>query len=279
MGDTSNSAYSAVRSSGARKPGDVPGVGGEEEGRGGLRLGSMSLWRALLDGQPASQFLIEIVTGRILHANPAAAALHDRSVSALCNSTLYDLLETPDIAMGDVVDELLDGQRFYIRISRGLASGRRRMVAIEATPVELDRSGPALHIIERGASAHLRAGGAPGPHEQRRDDAALAFYRLKSVPQERFVAIDRALMRLFEAPSPNKLYEMGLSGLHVDARERDRFLETLADRGEVFRYESRLRTLGGREIRIANTARRYLEEDGKPTIDGVIEDISQQCPD
>ena len=45
-------------------------------------------------------------------------------------------------------------------------------------------------------------------------------------------------------------------------------------RSEVMRYELRMRTIKGREIRTAHTAFRHLDESGNPVFDGALEDIT-----
>jgi len=47
-------------------------------------------------------------------------------------------------------------------------------------------------------------------------------------------------------------------------------------KGEVMRYELRMRTVKGREIRTADTAFRHLDESGNPVFDGAFEDITRR---
>ena len=88
-----------------------------------------------------------------------------------------------------------------------------------------------------------------------------------------------ALVRILGYPDPASLEASFASTFYVSAEDVETFTGRLNEFGIVRGFETQLRGVDGRQIRVRNTARLHRDTDGNVGyIEGVIEDVSRSWP-
>ena len=77
-------------------------------------------------------------------------------------------------------------------------------------------------------------------------------------------------------PDPASLESLYASTFYISAEDEETFKDRLHEFGVVRGFETHLRGVDGRDIRLRNTARLHRDEDGEVGyVEGVIEDVSR----
>lgn len=106
------------------------------------------------------------------------------------------------------------------------------------------------------------------------DHFPLGVYRC--TPEGGFLDANPALVRILGYPDPESLETLYSSTLYVSTEDEKTFKARLEEFGVVRGFETELRGVDGRKIRLRNTARIHREADGKVAyVEGVIEDVSR----
>ena len=106
------------------------------------------------------------------------------------------------------------------------------------------------------------------------DHFPLGVYRC--TPGGEFLDANPALVRILGYPDPESLATQYAPTLYVGAADEETFRARLEEFGIVRGFETELRGVDGRRIRLRNTARIHREADGKVGyVEGVIEDVSR----
>lgn len=91
-----------------------------------------------------------------------------------------------------------------------------------------------------------------------------------------FLDANPALVRILGYPDPASLSSLYASSFYVNAEDEAGFKERLREFGIVRGFETQLRGVDGRNIRLRNTARIHLDADGKVGyVEGIVEDVSR----
>jgi PAS domain-containing protein len=86
----------------------------------------------------------------------------------------------------------------------------------------------------------------------------------------------RALVRILGYPDPASLASLYASTFYVNAEDEETFKARLREFGVVRGFETHLRGVDDRDIRLRNTARIHRDADGKiGYVEGVVEDVSR----
>ena len=98
----------------------------------------------------------------------------------------------------------------------------------------------------------------------------------RSVPQGkgRFLELNPAMVKIFEAESIEQLLNISFEELYCDPTERNALVDNVLCHGHVSGEEVRLKTLLGREFDAAITAVMKKDNTGEVYFDGILEDIS-----
>ena len=105
------------------------------------------------------------------------------------------------------------------------------------------------------------------------DNLPLGVYRC--TPDGEFLDANPALIRILGYPDPATLDRVYASTLYVAPGDNEHFRTRLEQFGLVRSFETNLRCVDGRNIRLRNTARVHRNTDGEVDyIEGVIEDVS-----
>ena len=236
---------------------------------------SLALYRRMFDTHPAAQLLIDAHSGSILRANAAAIAFYGYTDERLRRMRLHDLIVDPPEEAEQSVDALASGRRSRVRTRQCAKDGARRHVEIDGVTIE-NGDQRLLYVVMRDVTERVQFEAALRDYREIFENVPVPFYRATRGATGRFLRFNPAFVRLFEAETPEQLFECEIASLYVDPHERERFSNTLMEHGEVYRYELQLKTFSGRVIWAADTAYEHLDEHGNHVFDGVLEDITRQ---
>ncbi|MEF8833713.1 MAG: sensor domain-containing diguanylate cyclase [Halofilum sp. (in: g-proteobacteria)] len=234
------------------------------------------LYQRIFEHHPTSQMLVDAHSGEILHANEAAVDLFGGSTARLVETRLPQLIEDLSDPGGAPIQCRLAATPLPLQVCLHIAGRGWCHIEIEGTRIEADSEQPLLHVTVRDITERIRTERALRDFEEIFEDVPVPFYRAAAGASGRFLRVNPALVRLFEADSAEQLLKLEIASLYVDPDERVRFSNTLIRDGEVMSYELRMRTVKGREIRTADTAFHHLDESGNPVFDGALEDITRR---
>ncbi len=144
------------------------------------------------------------------------------------------------------------------------------LVKGEIGPAELERSiRYALDRVE--ALTALRE--SEERHRGMFDHLPIGVYRC--TPQGGFLDANPALVRILGYPDPSTLERSYAANYYVSPSDQEHFKSRLNQFGMVRGFETQLKCVDGRQIRLRNTARIQRGPDGKVTyVEGTVEDIS-----
>jgi PAS domain S-box-containing protein len=159
--------------------------------------------------------------------------------------------------------------------------GSRLYVAVQAGPI-LNRDGKYVGSIAGiiDITARKRAEGEALQLQQRFEEFVnnlpLGVYRNTPGSEGRFLEINSAMVRMFEAESREELMSRRVSDLYADPAQRKVFSEKMMRYGAVKGEEIQLVTLKGRPFPASLTAVKKLDANGEVCFDGVVEDITER---
>lgn len=106
------------------------------------------------------------------------------------------------------------------------------------------------------------------------DHLPMGVYRCS--PEGEFLDANPALVRILGYPDPASLASLYASTFYVGAEDEEAFKERLREFGVVRGFETQVRGVDGRDIRLRNTARIHRNADGEVGyVEGVVEDVSR----
>ena len=106
------------------------------------------------------------------------------------------------------------------------------------------------------------------------DHLPMGVYRC--TPEGEFLDANPALVRILGYPDPASLASLYAYTFYVNAEDEETFKARLREFGIVRGFETQLRGVDGRNIRLRNTARIHRDADGEVGyVEGVIEDVSR----
>ena len=144
------------------------------------------------------------------------------------------------------------------------------LVKGEIGPAELERS--IRYVLDRvEALTALRE--SEERHRGMFDHLPIGVYRC--TPQGGFLDANPALVRILGYPDPATLEKSYASNFYVSPADQEHFKSRLNQFGLVRGFETQLRCVDGRQIRLRNTARIQRGPDGEVTyVEGTVEDVS-----
>lgn len=234
-----------------------------------------ALYRETFEEHPAIKLLLDPATGGIHDANPAAAAFYGYGREAMQCMNVERLETHPAGALRRHIDAVRHRHQDHCVAEHRLASGDVRDVEIESALMRVGGR-EYIYAIVHDITERVRYQRALEDYRAFFNHLPVAFYRAMPGPEGRFLRVNPAMVRLFEAPSAEALMEIPIASLYADAGGRQHFSDTLLAQGEVLRHEIRMRTLEGNTIWVADTAHLHQDEDGRQVFDGVLEDITRR---
>ena len=146
------------------------------------------------------------------------------------------------------------------------------LVKGQIKPEDLERS--IRYALDRmEAERALRA--SEERHRAMFDHLPLGVYRC--TPEGEFLDANPALVRILGYPDPASLKNLYASTFYVSDEDAEMFEARLKEFGIVRGFETRVRGVDGRTIRLRNTARIHRDTDGNVSyVEGIIEDVSRE---
>ncbi|WP_246863871.1 PAS domain S-box protein [Thioalkalivibrio sp. ALE21] len=222
----------------------------------------------------AVKLLIDPDDGRIVDANPAAETFYGWSIEELKKRPIQAINTLSAEEVRTEMERAAEEERLYFRFRHRVASGEIRDVEVYSGPVWL-RGKRYLHSIIHDATDTRRYLRELERYKAIFDTLPVGVYRNLPGHTGQFDYVNPAMARIFGAGSIAELLSRSTAELYTDPEERRRFSDDLLARGEVHRRELDLRTLDGRAIRCAITARAHETEQGT-VFDGVVEDVTER---
>ncbi|WP_200194416.1 PAS domain S-box protein [Halorhodospira abdelmalekii] len=233
------------------------------------------LFRQTFHSNVAPKLLIDPQNGRIVDANLAAERFYDYTREQLQTMSIKQIntLSEPEIRAEIARAEA--EERLYFRFRHRLRSGEIRDVEVFSGPLWIANKSYLYSIIHDITETRR--------YQHRLEvywdlfrTVPVGIYRSTPEPNGRFLEINPAMLRLFEANSEKELLASPVRDLYVNPQDRVQLTELLLKRGEISGLELQLRTLRGRIIWVRLSLRKNLDETGRIVFDGLVEDISDR---
>ncbi len=148
---------------------------------------------------------------------------------------------------------------------------------VDLSPLTIDQNMFVINII-RDISAHKQAEEMRQRIQARYQDLVnnlpVGVYRLILDIKGKFVEVNPAMVKIFEAESMEQLLTYGIGELYCDPADRRIFVDKMMRNGQVNSQHLRLKTLQGREFDASITAVIKEGDAGERYADGIIRDIS-----
>ena len=235
-----------------------------------------SLYRQIFERHPTTQLLVDAHSGEIVRANQAAVDFFGGTGARVVEMRLSDLIADVSDQGGTPIECRLATTPLPLQVSLHIAGKGWCHIEVEGTRIDGDGEHHLLHVTVRDITKQVRTERGLRDFEEIFEDVPVPFYRATPGASGRFLRVNPAMVRLLEADSAEQLLGYEIASLYVDPSERVSFSNALMQKGEVMRYELRMRTVKGREIRTADTAFWHLDESGNPVFDGAFEDITRR---
>ena len=189
--------------------------------------------------------------------------LEDRTGLDLLREAGRRQLQAPVIMMTGRGSHAVDMEAMHAGAADYLVKG-------EIGPAELERSiRYALDRVE--ARRALRE--SEERHRGMFDHLPIGVYRC--TPEGGFLDANPALVRILGYPDPGTLEKSYAATFYVDPADHEHFKSRLYQFGLVRGFETQLRCVDGRQIRLRNTARIQRGPDGEVAyVEGTVEDVS-----
>lgn len=233
----------------------------------------VSLYREMFSSNPAVKLLIDPGDGRIVDANPAAAAFYGYSLAELKRMNIADInCLDPEEVRARMAEARARDQLFF-EFRHRTATGERRDVHVYTGPVTVGDT-HYLHSIIVDVTDEKRYQAQLEVDQELFRHLPVGVFRNTPGPEGRFVTANRAMLEIFEAESEEALLATPVAALYGTPEERERFSELLMSEGAANRRPLKMRSMKGRTLWVEVTARRRTESDGSPVFDGVVEDVT-----
>ena len=141
------------------------------------------------------------------------------------------------------------------------------LVKGQIEPEDLERS--IRYALDRMEAERARKRRAPSGFKRRAPS--------RCTPEGEFLDANPALVRILGYPDPASLKSLYASTFYVSDEDAEMFEARLKEFGIVRGFETRVRGVDGRTIRLRNTARIHRDTDGNVSyVEGIIEDVSRE---
>jgi len=234
-----------------------------------------ALYRQMFLAHPAVKLLVDPVTETLYDANPAAADFYGYSREAMQGMALDRINALGMDQIQEEVARAAEESGYHRRFPHRLANGEVRTVEVHSGPIQVGGR-HFLFSIVHDVTEQERHRRQLEVYAELFRNLPVGVYRNSPGQEGRFLEVNPAMLRIFEADSPKELKGHPVSDLYQHPEDREEFAEELMDRGGIQGRELRARSLQGRPIWIAITAYKHEDEYGTVFFDGVVEDITER---
>ncbi|MGM0413401.1 MAG: PAS domain S-box protein, partial [Pseudomonadota bacterium] len=234
-----------------------------------------SFYRQTFTHNVAPKLLIDPEDGCIIDANPAAEDFYGYPLGELQTLRIQDINTLSPEEVRAEMDRAAAEERLYFRFRHRVRGGEVRDVEVFSGPVWL-HGREYLHSIIHDVTDARRYEHQLEVYRDLFRTVPVGIYRNTPGPEGRFLEVNPAMLRLFEADDEATLLATPVSDLYVDPAERASVARTIQEQGQVEGRELRLRTLAGNPRWIRLSARATTTGTGDTVLDGMVEDITAQ---
>ncbi|MCS4504774.1 PAS domain S-box protein [Arhodomonas aquaeolei] len=222
----------------------------------------------------APKLLIEAATGRIADANDSALAFYGYTRGQITTLHVGDLNTlAPDMLTGEIDRARREQERFF-RFRHRTANGELREVEVYSGPVFIDGR-EYLHSIVHDVTRAHRYQQWLERYRRIFESLPVGVYSSRPADGGRVTDANPAMARILGAATPDELIGRSAASFHPDSAQARAVAAELMRAGVLRARELPLRTLDGREVWVAVTAR-VRDSAGERWIDGIVEDISER---
>ncbi|MFP4606470.1 MAG: PAS domain S-box protein [Thiohalospira sp.] len=234
-----------------------------------------AFYRQTFTNNVAVKLLIDPEDGRIIDANPAAEQFYGYSLEELQGMRIQAINTLSAEEVKAEMEQAAAEERLYFRFRHRVRSGEVRDVEVFSGPVWL-HGHQYLHSIIHDVTEARHYEHQLEVYRDLFRTVPVGIYRNTPGPDGRFLEVNPAMVRLFEAGDEAELLATPVRDLYVDPDEREGVARTIQEQGQVEGRELRLRTLAGKRRWIRLSARATTTEGGETVLDGMVEDITAQ---
>jgi diguanylate cyclase (GGDEF)-like protein/PAS domain S-box-containing protein len=234
-----------------------------------------ALYRQMFLAHPAIKLIVDPATETLYDVNPAAAAFYGYSREAMQGMSLDRINTLGRERIQEEMARAAEEPGFHQHYPHRLASGEVRTVEVHSAPIQVGGRHYLFSIIH-DVTEQDRHRRQLEIYAELFQNLPVGIYRNSPGQEGRFLEVNPAMLRIFEADSPKELKAHPVSDLYQHPEDREEFAEDLLARGGIQGRELRARSLRGRPIWIAITAYKHEDEYGTVFFDGVVEDITER---
>ncbi len=231
------------------------------------------LYRQMFDTNPAVKLLLDPETGRIVDANASAAAFYGYPVAVIRQMNIAEINCLSPAEIRERMARAEACQQLFFEFRHRTACGEKRDVHVYSGPVRVDGR-QYLHSIVVDVTHEKRYYAQLENYHELFQNLPVGVYRSTSGRKARFITVNPAMERIFEADSRQALLETDLAALYDCPEQRKFFSHDIQRDAGVTRRPLRLRSLKGHLIHAEVTVRRQIDPDGTKTFNGIIEDVT-----
>jgi PAS domain S-box-containing protein len=105
----------------------------------------------------------------------------------------------------------------------------------------------------------------------------VGVFRTTAEPGGRLISTNPALAKMFGYETPEDMYDIRVSDLYQNPKDREKFVETISSAGAITDYEVEFKRTDGSSFWGSLSARAVKESDGSVAyLDGILEDVSER---
>lgn len=105
----------------------------------------------------------------------------------------------------------------------------------------------------------------------------VGVFRTTAEPGGHLISTNPALAKMFGYEAPEEMYDVKVSDLYQNPKEREKFIHTISSVGAITDYEVELKRIDGSSFWGSLSARAVKERDGSVAyLDGILEDITER---
>jgi diguanylate cyclase (GGDEF)-like protein/PAS domain S-box-containing protein len=237
--------------------------------------------RAIINSAPAAIFSLDRA-GKVIMWNVAAEHIFGWKSEEVIGQVLPIVPEESQSEFHTLFTRLLNGENLTnIELRRQRKDRTLIEVNLSAAPLYAS-DGSIIGImaimadISERKQAEREVLEAQQRYEELVNNLPLGIYRNTPGPEGRFLAVNPAILDLFEADSKEEFMQYPVSKQYVDPKRRKEISDKLLQQGFIRNEEVELITFKGKRIWGSVSAVMKKDKDGQVYFDGVIRDITER---
>lgn len=223
----------------------------------------------------APKLLIDPSDGAIIDANPAALSFYGYTSEEIRSVNIKEINILTEEEVRREMNLARAEERQYFEFRHRVKDGSIKDVKVYSGPINMgDRT--LLHSIIHDVTKSRAYERELMEYKKIFEELPVGVFRNTPGKHGKFLMVNSAMVRIFEAESEAKLLDHSVASLYEDPSLREEFSAKMLEEGFVKNHSLQLRTLKGKKISVRISAYRNRLEDGSVVFNGVIEDLTEQ---